>query len=302
MCCSASRPWPRWRPLSWGSEIKVPANAVAAGCTRITPDLLPLADLDQAAIDHIVATVPGGVSNVQDIYPLAPLQEGILYHHLAAEQGDPYVLQTLFEMASRERLSAFIDALQSVIDRHDILRTAVLWQGLETPMQVVWRQARLYLEQVELDPAEGEITGQLHERFDARHARLDLTQAPLMRLVFAEDAPNQRWVAMLLFHHMALDHTAMDVVRQDMQAHLLGLAGRLGAAVPYRNYVAQARLGVSREAHEGFFREMLGDIDEPTLPFGLLDVQGDGRDIEESSLALDSWLDLRLRTQARQLG
>src|SRR5450830_454108 len=169
-------------------------------------------------------------------------------------------------------------------------------------MQVVWRQARLYLEQVELDPAEGDIAEQLHERFDARHSRLDLTQAPLMRLVFAEDAPNQRWVAMLLFHHMALDHTAMDVVRQDMQAHLLGLAGQLGAAVPYRNYVAQARLGVSREAHEGFFREMLGDIDEPTLPFGLLDVQGDGRDIEESSLALDSRLDLRLRAQARQLG
>ncbi|MPQ71606.1 MULTISPECIES: syringopeptin non-ribosomal peptide synthetase SypA [unclassified Pseudomonas] len=285
-----------------GSEIKVPANAIQAGCTRITPDLLPLADLDQAAIDRIVASVPGGVANVQDIYPLAPLQEGILYHHLAAEQGDPYVLQTLFEMASRERLSAFIDALQSVIERHDILRTAVLWQGLETPMQVVWRQARLYLEQVELDPAEGDIAEQLHERFDARHSRLDLTQAPLVRLVFAEDAPNQRWVAMLLFHHMALDHTAMDVVRQDMQAHLLGLAGQLGAAVPYRNYVAQARLGVSREAHEGFFREMLGDIDEPTLPFGLLDVQGDGRDIEESSLALDSRLDLRLRAQARQLG
>ncbi|MGP0012761.1 MAG: syringopeptin non-ribosomal peptide synthetase SypA, partial [Pseudomonas sp.] len=285
-----------------GTEIKVPANAIQVGCTRITPDLLPLADLDQAAIDRIVASVPGGVTNVQDIYPLAPLQEGILYHHLAAEQGDPYVLQTLFEMASRERLSAFIDALQSVIERHDILRTAVLWQGLETPMQVVWRQARLYLEQVELDPAEGGIAGQLHERFDARHSRLDLTQAPLMRLVFAEDLPNQRWVAMLLFHHMALDHTAMDVVRQDMQAHLLGLAGQLGAAVPYRNYVAQARLGVSREAHEGFFREMLGDIDEPTLPFGLLDVQGDGRDIEESSLALDSRLDLRLRAQARQLG
>ncbi|WP_239688202.1 condensation domain-containing protein, partial [Pseudomonas asplenii] len=222
-----------------GSELEIPANLIPADCQRITPDMLPLISLEQATIDRVVAMVPGGVANVQDIYPLAPLQEGVLYHHLAAEQGDPYVLQTLFEMADRERLNTFIDALQSVIARHDILRTAVLWQGLETPLQVVWRQARLSLEEVELDAAEGEIVEQLQQRFDPRHSRLDMTQAPLMRLVFAEDRPHRRWVAILLFHHMILDHTAIEVVLHDMQAHLLGLAGQLGAAVPYRNYVAQ---------------------------------------------------------------
>ncbi|MTD22537.1 AMP-binding protein, partial [Pseudomonas sp. CCM 7891] len=139
-------------------------------------------------------------------------------------------------------------------------------------------------------------------RFDARHYRLDITQAPLMRIAFSHDAPNQRWVAMLLFHHMALDHVAMEVVQQEMQAYLLGQANAVGDAVPYRNYVAQARLGVSREAHEAFFREMLGDIDEPTLPFGVQDVQGDGRDIEEHTRPVEVALDLRLRAQARQLG
>ncbi|MBI6587684.1 syringopeptin non-ribosomal peptide synthetase SypA, partial [Pseudomonas syringae] len=285
-----------------GNEITVPENAIPDNCTRITPEMLPLADLDQAAIDLIVTSVPGGVANVQDIYPLAPLQEGILYHHLAADAGDPYVLQSVFEIADRARMNAFVGALQSVVDRHDILRTAVQWQGLETPVQVVCRQARLPVEQVELDPLEGPIMAQLQQRFDPRHSRLDMSQAPLLRLVFAEDQPNQRWAAILLFHHMVLDHTALEVVLHDMQAHLLGQADQLEVAIPYRNYVAQARLGVSREDHEAFFREQLGDIDEPTLPFGLLDVQGDGRDIEESSLTLDRQLNLRLRAQARQLG
>ncbi len=245
----------------------------------------PLANLDQEAIERIVASVPGGVANVQDIYPLAPLQEGILYHHVSAQQGDPYVMQAQFAFASEERLEAFAEALRGVIARHDILRTAVLWDGLEQPMQVVWREAGLELQEVETDPAAGEVLAQLHARFDARHYRLDVSQAPLLRLVHARDEAGQRIVAMLLFHHMALDHSALDVVRHEMQAFLTGQAERLGPAMPFRNYVAQARLGISEQEHEAFFRQMLGDIDEPTLPYGLQDVQGDGRAIEECTQA-----------------
>ncbi|WP_339505483.1 non-ribosomal peptide synthetase, partial [Pseudomonas sp. RL_105y_Pfl2_101] len=284
------------------TEVVVPDNAIPDGCTRITPDMLPLADLDQDAIDRIVATVPGGVANVQDIYALAPLQEGILYHHLAAEQGDPYVLQVLFGFDNRERLQAFAYALQCVVSRNDILRTSMVWQGLAAPVQVVWHHATLGLEEVEVDPAGGDVVQQLHGRFDPRHYRLDIAQAPLMRLAYAQDVANQRWVGMLLFHHMALDHTALEVVVHEMQASLLDQAHLLSPAVPYRNHVAQARLGVSREQHEGFFREMLGDIDEPTLPFGLQDVQGDGSGIEEAHQDVDAALARRLRTQARQLG
>ncbi|NWB99026.1 amino acid adenylation domain-containing protein, partial [Pseudomonas gingeri] len=285
-----------------GREISVPANLIIEGCERITPDLLPLANLTQAQIDQVVATVPGGTANVQDIYPLAPLQEGILYHHLAARAGDPYVLQTQFAFDDHERLNAFVQALQMVIDRHDILRTGVVWEGLDAPVQVVWREARLHLDALELDPAAGDIGAQLHSRFDPRHYRLDVTEAPLMRLAYAEDPLNQRITAMLLFHHMALDHMAMEVVQHEMQAWLLGETEALAAPVPYRNYVAQARLGVSPADHEAFFRDMLGEVEEPTLPFGLQDVQGDGSDIEEAVQALDVQLDQRLRAQARQLG
>ncbi|HJU38684.1 MAG TPA: amino acid adenylation domain-containing protein, partial [Tahibacter sp.] len=45
----------------------VPPNRIAPDCTAITPDLLPLVELTQAQIDAIVASVPGGVANVQDI-------------------------------------------------------------------------------------------------------------------------------------------------------------------------------------------------------------------------------------------
>ena len=285
-----------------GREIVVPANGIAAGCTHITPSMLTLMQLDQTAIDRIVANVPGGAANVQDIYPLAPLQEGILYHHISAEQGDPYLLQSRMAFDSLERLHAFMGALQQVVARHDILRTGVVWEGLDSPVQVVWRDAQLVVQAVTLDPADGGIIEQLHERFDARHYRLDITQAPLLRMVYAQDPTNNRVAAILLFHHLALDHTAMEVVGQEMRAFLFNQADALPEAAPFRNYVAQARLGVSVAEHEQFFRDMLAEVDEPTLPFGVQDVQGDGRDIEEAELHLDGALAVRVREQARALG
>ncbi len=285
-----------------GREIVVPANGIPAGCTHITPSMLSLVQLDAAAIERIVANVPGGAANVQDIYPLAPLQEGILYHHISAEQGDPYLLQSRMAFDSLERLHAFMGALQQVVARHDILRTGVVWEGLDSPVQVVWRQAQLVVQAVSLDPADGGIIEQLHARFDARHYRLDITQAPLLRMVYAQDPANQRVAAILLFHHLALDHTAMEVVGQEMRAFMLDQADDLPEAAPFRNYVAQARLGVSVAEHEQFFRDMLADVDEPTLPFGLHDVQGDGRSIEEAERQLPAELAQRVREQARHLG
>ena len=47
---------------------------------------------------------------------------------------------------------------------------------------------------------------------------------------------------------------------------------------------------------------MLGDVDESTAPFGLLDVQGDGSGIEQARLFLDDDLARRLRANARRLG
>ena len=69
---------------------------------------------------------------------------------------------------------------------------------------------------------------------------------------------------------------------------LAGTADRLPPPLPFRNFVAEARLGADRAEQKAFFRSMLGDIDEPTAPFGLVDVRGDGSAIAEARLRLDA--------------
>ena len=283
-------------------EVETPANLIPEGCQRITPEMLPLIALTQAEIDSIVSGTPGGAANIQDIYPLAPLQEGILFHHLMDVEGDAYLLSTLLGFDTRERLERFVGALQAVIDRHDILRTAVVWEGLPEPAQVVWREAPLRVEDVRLNPEDGEIARQLHARFNPRRYRLDIRQAPLMRGFAAHDTVGGRWLLLCLNHHLTIDHMALENMTREAQAHLSGKADWLPEPLPFRSFVAQARLGISREEHEAFFREMLGGVDEPTAPFGLLDAQGDGSGIKEARIKLEMGLSGRLREQARMMG
>ncbi len=268
----------------------------------ITPEMLPLIDLTQEQVDRVVEAVDGGAANVQDIYPLAPLQEGILFHHRLTKGGDAYLLPSMLRFDSRERLDDYLRALQAVTDRHDILRTAFVWEGLAEPAQVVWRKATIPAEELTFDPTDGAVVTQLYDRFDRRHTRLDVTRAPLMRTAFAYDATDDKWILLIIRHHLIGDHTTVDIRHEEVQAHLLGRGEQLPVPLPFRNFVAQARLGMSKEEHEAFFRDLLGDVDEPTAPFGVLDVRSDGFATEEAQVEVEDDVARRLRELARKLG
>jgi amino acid adenylation domain-containing protein len=281
---------------------EAPPNLITAECERITPELLPLVRLSQEEVDRIVASVPGGVRNVQDIYGLAPLQEGILFHHLMEQQSDPYLLWTLFEFKDRETLGACVAALNAVIARQDILRTAVLWEGLSRPLQVVWRQASLPVQEVQLDAADGDIATQLRERFHPRRQRLDLTQAPMMRMYVAHDAVNDRWVGLELVHHLVDDATSAKLLVYEVDAHLAGRADTLQEVLPFRGFIAHVNRVLERKEHQPFFREMLRDVEESTAPFGRMEVHGDGGDVTQANRMVDPELSKRVRKCARALG
>ena len=281
---------------------QIPANSIPPGCKRIRPEMLPLIDLTQDQIDKLVTTVPGGAENVQDIYPLVHLQEGILYRYLMGGTGDTYLVSTELSFDKRELLNDYLAALQVVIDRHDVLRTAMLWDGFPEPVQVVWRQAKLHIEEIKLDPWAANPTEQLYARFDPRRFRIDVRSAPLIRIYLAQDRKTGRWLLMQLMHHLVIDGTTLEMMRVEIQAKMLSPSKELPAPLPFRNLVAHARLGVSKREQENFFRKMLGDVDEPFASFGILELQGDSSTIEESTLALSDESFRQVRSVARHAG
>ncbi|MFC9133436.1 amino acid adenylation domain-containing protein, partial [Streptomyces sp. NPDC057099] len=280
-------------------QVAVPDNLIPADATAITPEMLPLVDLTADEIERIVATVDGGAANVADVYPLAPLQEGLLFHHLLAHRGpDAYVMPMVLEFDSGRRLDAFLDALRTIVDRHDILRTSIHWEELREPVQVVWRRATLPVTAV--DPAPPGHDPAEHLLATGGHS-MDLGRAPLISVHTTTHAATGLPLALLRMHHIVQDHTTMDILLEEVAALLAGRARDLAQPLPFRTFVAQARGALAPADHERYFAGLLADVTEPTAPFGLVDARGDGADVRRAEIPLAPELTEQIRDVARRL-
>jgi amino acid adenylation domain-containing protein/thioester reductase-like protein len=284
------------------NPIQVPPNGIPAKCDSITPDMLTLVSLERGQLQQIVSSVPGGAANIQDIYPLVPLQEGMVFHSLLdGHHGDTYVLPLLFSFSSRQVLNGFVAALQATIDRHDVLRTAILAEGLPRPVQIVYRTATLPVEEFVLE-AHRDVRVQLDERMKPGRQRLDLSRAPLLRLQVAAQPHASGWFGVLQLHHTISDHVTLDLMMAELLAHMEGRANELPEPVAYRAHVARALAHARNHDTSAFFRKKLEGIEEPTAPLGLVDTRSADAAIEEAYADVEPALAKRIRTQVRRLG
>lgn len=289
------------KPVAGGaadSASQTPAG-LPPGLTRITPDLLPLASLSQQDIDHIVSTVEGGVQNIKDIYMLGPLQQGILFHHITSTAADPYVRPLTFRLEHSAALKQFIDGIQFVIDRHDVLRTQIAWQGLPQQVQVVLHQASLPVQTRQFDDL---ATLELYlQQFIRQPQRMDLQRAPLIELEVASVATLPQHYVLLRFHHIIADHIGMEILSEELAGFLFGQSAQLAPALPYRDFIAHVFHQQQQLDARSYFQSRLAGLDGGTLMFGLEDIYGDGQQLTSAATWLSDQQSQQIKILCKQL-
>ncbi|NJC74304.1 amino acid adenylation domain-containing protein, partial [Planosporangium thailandense] len=245
---------------------------IVAHCARSesggrTPSDFPLARLHQDQVDRIVDTG----RDVDDVYPLTPLQAGMLFHSLV-DGTAAYLDQICTRLSGVTDPHALAEAWQRVVDRTPALRTRIVWEGVNEPVQVVQRRAALAVTHHDWrELTEEEADDELRRLLDDdRTVGIDLTLAPLMRLTVIALPGDEAWVVWTS-HHIVLDGwSAGQVFAEVCEQYAAIVGGRRPALVarrPFRDYLQWLRRQ-DADAARRYWRQALAGFESPTpLPY-----------------------------------
>ncbi|MFC5720644.1 amino acid adenylation domain-containing protein [Streptomyces gamaensis] len=277
-------------------------HCLLPGAGGVTPSDFPLARLTQDELDRIA----GDGRDVEDILPLTPMQHGMLFHRLMDPTADSYFNQLSMLLEGVTDPAALAAAWQRVVDRTPALRTAVVWEGLAEPVQIVRREVELPVEQYDWrDRTPQEQQTALSELLAADRARgLDLETAPLMRIAvvrLSEDTVRLVWTS----SHLMLDGWSTAAVFSEAGHEYAAAVGGQPhlpeRARPFGDYVAWLA-GQDPAAAEAHWRSVLAGFDAPTpLPYDRQPVEAHrAQSSKPLRFALDAGLTTRLAEFAKQ--
>ncbi|HEY4455076.1 MAG TPA: amino acid adenylation domain-containing protein [Pseudonocardiaceae bacterium] len=198
---------------------------------------------------------------IERIYPLSALQQGMLFHSMLEPGQNAYVEQVSCLLAGDLDVAAFRAAWQTVVRRHEVLRTSIHWTGQAQSRQVVHREVPLPWTEHDLtesDPTTQDTAVDALAEQDWQRG-FDLARAPLFRLALirlGDRAHRLIWTN----HHAILDGWSRSLVFRDVltayRATVTGEPADLAAAPAFGDHIAwlqRVDLGLA----EKFWREEL---------------------------------------------
>ncbi|MEH2381351.1 MAG: amino acid adenylation domain-containing protein [Nostoc sp.] len=245
--------------------------------------------------------------NIESIYPLSPMQQGMLFHTLYEPESGVYLEQFCLTLSGNLDIIVLQQACLRVVKRHPVLRTLVVWEKQEEPLQVVCKQVELPWQNY--DWRSLSATEQ-QERLEAflqadRVQGFVLDKAPLMRFTLIQIA-DDTYEFVWSFHHLLIDGWSWPILCKEVfvfyNALLKGNYLYLNTPRPYRYYINWLQQQ-DLKAAETFWGQQLHGFTSPTR---LLLDRGEAHNLQqpktyhEQHCYLSATITAALQSQAQQ--
>ncbi|MCP5051332.1 MAG: amino acid adenylation domain-containing protein, partial [bacterium] len=179
---------------------------------------------------------------IDKIYSLGPMQEGLLFHRLLDDQSAAYFEQTTLYLEGNLDPSTMECSINSLIHRHDILRTSFVYREIKEPRQVVFKErpVTLFFEDLSGLKEEEQERHIMEYNEAGKKEGFHLTRDPLLR--FALFKLNNHLHALIWsHHHILMDGWCIGILLNELltgyQCLAAGKTPDLPVPLPYRDYI-----------------------------------------------------------------
>ncbi|CAM4488354.1 non-ribosomal peptide synthetase [Paenibacillus tarimensis] len=240
--------------------------------------------------------------DMEQVYPLSPMQSGLLFHSLMNAGSEAYFEQFAFVLRGKLDFAKFEQSFNELLRRHDIFRTAFVYEGVAVPQQVVRRHHDVSVELQDIrhmPKLRQKEHVELAKRLD-REQGFDLAEGVLMRMILLQ-IEDEAYQVLWSHHHIVMDGWCMETVTRDLleayRALVEGTELRLEPAKPYADYIRWLE-GVNKDEGLAYWREALqGYSRQAALPRTR---RGEGYSKQEYTLEFGVTLTRELERLARQ--
>ncbi|MEU1981377.1 amino acid adenylation domain-containing protein [Nocardia sp. NPDC019395] len=230
-----------------------------------TPSDFPLVPVSQEDIDHWSRDYP----SMTDVWPLTALQSGLLFHAVYDHDSDDgYIVQAALTLAGQVDTRRMRQAAQSLIDRHDSLRTAFVESG-DGPRQIVAAGVRVDWRETDIAGiGDEERARELRRLAQQEAAPFDPTRPPLLRFHLIRTGATE-YQLLVTNHHIVLDGWSMPLLIHQLLALYTsdGDAGEVAPPRSYRDYL-QWLHSQDRDTSIAAWQRMLAGVENPTRVAG----------------------------------
>jgi amino acid adenylation domain-containing protein/non-ribosomal peptide synthase protein (TIGR01720 family) len=205
---------------------------------------------------------------IEDIFPLTPLQKGLLFHSLYEPESGIYFEQFHCRLEGNVSVIAVRQAWQTLVDRHPILRTAIITKGQTEPVQIVFRNLIFNITEQDwrgLSNSAQKISLTEFLEADKRKGFI-LNRPPLMRVTLirlGEDC----WHLVWSHHHIILDGWSWPILlREFLMLHKAAKENveiSLPNVRPYGDFIAWFKQKNPQDG-EAFWREYIAGFESAT--------------------------------------
>ncbi|WP_242866039.1 condensation domain-containing protein, partial [Clostridium botulinum] len=184
--------------------------------TELTPTDLGDSNLTIDQLDILSLKYRNRGLEIKNIYSLTPMQMGMLFHALKDEESSSYFEQSIFTLKGEIDLNIFERSFNKVIERYDILRTVFVYENVDKPKQIVFKERKARIGYEDISKLSNESKENYIENFISKDKEkgFNLGKDLLIKISILK-VEKDKYEVVWSFHHILMDGWCLNIIMND---------------------------------------------------------------------------------------